>query len=68
MEVYIDQIPEGYSFEDYPPDTVFVFEETERRRDPVTHQLIPRKRRDPIYPEDCKYTTNKKGRGRLMRK
>ena len=54
MEVYIDQIPEGYSFEDYPPDTVFVFEETERMRDPVTHQLIPRKRRDPIYPEDCK--------------
>lgn len=54
MEIYIDQIPDGYSFEDYPPETVFILEEAERKRDPKTHQLIPRKRRELIYPEDCK--------------
>ena len=54
MKVYIDQIPEGFSFEDYPPETVFIFEEVERKRDPVTFQLLPREPRAPIYPEDCK--------------
>ena len=54
MEIHIDQIPEGLSFEDYPSETVFVFEEPERQRDPITHQLIPRKRRDLVYPGDCK--------------
>lgn len=53
MKIYMEQVPEDVSFSDYPPGTVFVFDEPIRQRDPVTHELIPRKKRPLIYPEDC---------------
>lgn len=54
MKIYMDQVPEGVSFDEYPEGTEFVFDEAERKRDPVTHELIPRERRKLIYPTDCK--------------
>ena len=54
MKIYIDQVPECVSFDEYPEGTEFVFDEAELKRDPVTHRLIPREQRELIYPEDCK--------------
>ena len=54
MKVYMDQVPEGISFEEYPEGTDFVFDERPLLRDPVTHRLIPKEKRPLIYPEDCK--------------
>lgn len=52
MKIYMDQVPEDVSFEDYPAGTEFVFDEPPIQRDPVTFELIPRKKRSLIYPSD----------------
>jgi len=54
MRVYFDQIPKGYSIQDYPKDTKFVLDDSKPKRDPVTFKLIPPKKRPLIYPDDCK--------------
>lgn len=54
MRVYFDQIPEGYSTQDYPENTQFVLDDSKPKRDPVTFQLLPPEKRPLIYPEDCK--------------
>lgn len=54
MRIYVDQVPEGVSFDDYPVDTEFVFDEPVRQRDPVTLKLLPREKRPLVYPEDIK--------------
>ena len=41
MEINIRDIPEEKTFDDYPKDTIFVFEETPRpKRDPKTGFII----------------------------
>ena len=54
MELYFGQIPAGADVSDYPPDTIFIFYEHPRKRDPVTFQLIRPPKRELIYPEDCR--------------
>ena len=54
MRIYLDQIPEGLSTQDYPEETEFILDDTRPERDPVTLKLIPRAKRELIYPEDCK--------------
>ena len=54
MRVYFDQIPEGYSVQDYPENTTFVLDDTRPKMDPVTLELILPEKRPLIYPEDCK--------------
>ena len=54
VRIYMDQVPEEVSFEDYPAGTEFVFDESPIRRYPVTHKLIPREKRPLIYPKDIK--------------
>lgn len=54
MRVYFEQIPAGADFGDYPPDTIFIFYEHPRKRDPVTFQLIRPPKRELIYPEECR--------------
>lgn len=52
MKIYMEQIPEGISWNEYPDDTIFIFEEKPSVRDSVTFQLIPPQRRPSITPED----------------
>ena len=54
MKLYFGQIPAGAVVSDYPPDTIFIFYEHPRKRDPVTFQLVRPPKRELIYPEDCK--------------
>lgn len=54
MELYFGQIPAGADVSDYPRDTIFIFYEHPRKRDPVTFQLIRPPKRELIYPEDCR--------------
>lgn len=54
MKIHMDQVPEEVSFDDYPIGTEFVFDEPPRKRDPVTHELLPREKRPLIYPQDVK--------------
>lgn len=54
MKIYIDQVPEDVSFSDYPPGTVFIWDDSPPKRDPGTFKLIRPKRRKLIYPEDIK--------------
>jgi hypothetical protein len=54
MRIYFEQIPAGADAGDYPPDTIFIFYEHPRKRDPVTFQLIRPPKKKLIYPEDCK--------------
>lgn len=54
MEIYFDQIPEGYSPQDYPAGTIFVLDDTRPKRDPVTFKVIRPEKRPLVYPEDCK--------------
>ena len=54
MKLYFEQIPAGADVSDYPPDTIFIFYEHPRKRDPVTFQLIRPPKRELIYPEDCR--------------
>ena len=54
MKLYFDQIPNGSSTEDYPPNTRFILDDTRPKRDPVTFKLIRKLKREFIYPEDCK--------------
>ena len=54
MKVYIDQIPEGVSIDDYPEGTEFVLDDAPLERDPETYQLIPRKKKPLIFPHDIK--------------
>lgn len=54
MKLYFGQIPAGADVSDYPPDTIFIFYEHPRKRDPVTFQLIRPPKRELIYPEDCR--------------
>ena len=52
MRIYMEQIPEGTSYDEYPDDTLFIFEEKALERDYTTLQLIPRRRRPLVTPED----------------
>ena len=54
MKLYFGQIPAGADVSDYPPDTIFVLDDSRPKRDPVTFQLIRPPKRELIYPEDCK--------------
>ena len=54
MKLYFGQIPAGADVSDYPPDTIFIFYEHPRKRDPVTFQLIRPPKQELIYPEDCR--------------
>lgn len=54
MRIYFDQVPEDVSFDDYPPDTEFIWDDRPPQRDPETFELIFPKRRKLIYPEDLK--------------
>ena len=54
MELYFGQIPAGADVSDYPPDTIFILDDSRPKRDPVTFQLICAPKRELIYPEDCK--------------
>lgn len=54
MEIFFDQIPEGYTWKDYPEGTVFVLDDTKPKRDPETFRLIWPPKRPLIYPEDIK--------------
>lgn len=54
MRIYFDQIPEGYSTQDYPENVRFVLDDTRPERDPVTFEIIRPPKRPLIYPEDCK--------------
>ena len=58
MKVYFEQIPEGVSASDYPDGTVFVFDDSRPKRDPVTLELIPPEKRPLIYPEEVKKHLN----------
>ena len=53
MQIYFDQIPDGYSPQDYPENTTFVLDDALPERDPVTFKLIRPPKRPLIYPEDC---------------
>ncbi len=50
LKIYFDQIPEECSTEDYPDDTEFILDDAPLKRDPKTHQLIPKEKRLLIYP------------------
>ncbi len=54
MKIYFDQVPEDVSFDDYPPDTEFIWDDSPLKRDPETFKLIRPKKRKLIYPEDLK--------------
>ena len=54
MELYFGQIPAGADVSDYPPDTIFILDDSCPKRDPVTFRLIRPPKRELIYPEDCK--------------
>ena len=54
MELYFGQIPAGADVSDYPPDTIFILDDSRPKRDPVTLQLIRPPKRELIYPEDCR--------------
>ena len=53
MDIYFEQIPEGASYEDYPPDTLFVLDDTRPKRDPQTWRLLPKEQRRIITPEEA---------------
>lgn len=54
MKLYFEQIPAGAVVSDYPPDTIFILDDSRPKRDPVTFQLICPPKRELIYPKDCK--------------
>ena len=54
MKLYFEQIPAGAVVSDYPPDTIFILDDSRPKRDPVTFQLIRPPKKKLIYPEDCK--------------
>lgn len=54
MKLYFEQIPAGAVISDYPPDTIFILDDSRPKRDPVTFQLICPPKRELIYPEDCR--------------
>lgn len=53
MKLYIDQIPEGISWEEYPKGTEFILDDTRPRRDPVSFQLIRPPKRPLITPAEA---------------
>lgn len=59
VDIYIDQVPEECEWEAYPPDTLFVHDDSRPKRDPVTFQLIRPERRPLIYPEEAWAEYNK---------
>ena len=54
MRIYFEQIPAGAVVSDYPPDTIFILDDSRPKRNPVTFQLIRPPKRELIYPEDCR--------------
>lgn len=50
MRIYMDQVPDGVSFEDYPPGTEFILDDAPLKRDPETFQIV-REKRTLVYPE-----------------
>ena len=53
MVIYPEQIPNGYSIEDYPDGTEFLMiDDSPLERDPVTFKLLPREKRPFVYPKD----------------
>jgi hypothetical protein len=58
--VYLEQIPEEYTFSDYPTNTLFVIDDTPPYRiDPVTLRPIRREPRPKVYPPNAKKKTKK---------
>ena len=51
MNIYIEQIPDTVNLENYTDDTEFILDDSRPERDPVTFQLM-RKKRVLIWPED----------------
>jgi len=66
MEIYFGQIPEGYDIDDYPEDTVFLWDLSRVKRDPVTFKVIFPPPRPLIYPEDCWREKAKKDAARQL--
>lgn len=52
IEVFLEQIPEGYTTSDYPKETVFVLDDSKPKRDPATFQLLRSEARPKVFPED----------------
>ena len=54
MKIYLDQIPDGITVDDYPEGTEFVLDDSRFERDPVTHKLILKEKRPLVFPSDLK--------------
>lgn len=53
MKIYLDQIPDGVSLGEYPPDTEFILDDETPKRDPITNRIIWPKR-SHITPEEAR--------------
>ena len=53
MRIFFEQIPEGAEPGDYPPDTIFVLDDTRPKRDPVTFKIIIPEPRPKVSPKQA---------------
>ena len=53
MELYFEQIPENVDFSEYPPDTLFVLDDSRPPRDPITFKRILPPPKPIVTPEQA---------------
>jgi hypothetical protein len=59
LTLYFDQIPKGYTIDDYPSGTIFILDDTPPKRDPVTFKLIRPEPRPKVYPPKAQKSAKK---------
>ena len=65
MIITPDQIPVGFSIDDYPPDIEIMLADDPPLRDPVTHKIVGWPKRPIVTPEEAwaEYNEKKKASG-----